>query len=388
MSETINIALVSDIHIGYAAYGSRTFEQDSSVFCSGFIEDIKRRLASIDLILVGGDLFNRSSPHIRALMEGHSFLKELDGLGIPVFVVAGNHDVPATPGLPCIFGIFDHLRNVRLIHGDVREEIIRLADGRTVNVVGVPHMHDVQQWRESILESSVVENVDANVLLTHASVSSGTETFSHGRFDELSLNSDDLDDLEGFDLIGLGHYHQYIKVRPGVLYPGSPYPLRRTDSSQGKRGYVIATISQNGVEAELIHIPHRRYIEYPHVDLATSLLDELGIIESIIEQHSTESVDERLPPVGYIDVVNVPENDPLNERVIRENLLNHGFAHVSVRASYSRSPMEFSLGSSTFEMAPVEDMFEEFLRCRVEDETQRISLMQSAHEILEGEVVE
>jgi len=388
MRRPVNIALVSDIHIGYTAYGARTFEQDSYTFCKAFPEIIRDSPDTIDMVLVGGDLFNRSSPHIRALMEGYAFLRELDGLGIPVFVIAGNHDMPATPGNPCIFGIFDHLDNVRLVHGDTIAETVELEDDRTVNLVAVPHMHDIERWRSSILDARVLEDVDANILMTHAAVSIGENTFSHGRFDELVLGSDLLDAVEDFDLVGLGHFHLFAEIRPGVVYPGSPYPLRRTDSGQKERGYLQVSISDEGARVELVHVPHRRFIEFPRVDLWRSEMFEDDIVEFVMENHESDPVDDELPPVAYIDLDGIEGSTPMNERYIREQIMRQGFSHVSVRIALKRPNGEWSRTEGAFEMAPVEDMFETFIEGRVADPSEKSAIMRMMREILDEEVVE
>ena len=55
-----------------------------------FVEEIRRQRDSVDRIVVSGDCVNRGSARIDDL---ECFREELEGLGLPYHVVAGNHDL-------------------------------------------------------------------------------------------------------------------------------------------------------------------------------------------------------------------------------------------------------------------------------------------------------
>jgi DNA repair exonuclease SbcCD nuclease subunit len=90
----------SDTHLGFQAFdrvndaGVNTREQD---VYDAFERVIQRTLEiKPDLVIHSGDFFHRPSPSNRALTFGLEQLRKIGDAGIPIVIIAGNHETPKT----------------------------------------------------------------------------------------------------------------------------------------------------------------------------------------------------------------------------------------------------------------------------------------------------
>ena len=87
----MQFAHISDTHLGYRQYGLLEREND-------FIESFREAVDEIirerpDFAVHSGDLFEYSRPPTKALLTGQNAILKLKEEKIPVYAVAGNHDV-------------------------------------------------------------------------------------------------------------------------------------------------------------------------------------------------------------------------------------------------------------------------------------------------------
>jgi exonuclease SbcD len=198
---------------------------------------------SADLITVGGDLWEDENVVTDTRL---SVARDLERTGLPVAVVAGNHD-PLLPG-----GNYSQTTwspNVRLFDGTPREFQVG-----NVSIWGV-------SWTADGLTANFLDNFRtpddgrSHLLLIHGTAVTNplfAETTKHCPFDP------DHAAAAGFDAVLCGHIHA-ASWNHNVIYPGSPEPL-----GWGEVGrHCVAVVDTNppgtSPQVELVHINRRRY---------------------------------------------------------------------------------------------------------------------------------
>ncbi|OYV64256.1 MAG: hypothetical protein B7Z72_13485, partial [Gemmatimonadetes bacterium 21-71-4] len=107
---------VSDLHLGYRQYqrltpiGANQREADVALTFRRVVD----RVIAIrpDLIVIGGDVFHTVRPPNPAILHAfQQFNRLADGLpGVPIVIVAGNHDLPRASETGCILRLFEQER--------------------------------------------------------------------------------------------------------------------------------------------------------------------------------------------------------------------------------------------------------------------------------------
>ena len=93
----IKIAHLSDIHAGYTAtrhlnnQGINVREADGYVAFARIVTDCINH--DVDLVVIAGDTFHTSTPSIRTIIFVQNQFRRLAAAGIPIYALAGNHDV-------------------------------------------------------------------------------------------------------------------------------------------------------------------------------------------------------------------------------------------------------------------------------------------------------
>ena len=82
---------MADTHLGYRQYGLSERENDFfEVFDSAIEEVVQERP---DFVVHSGDLFEFSRPPTKALLTAQNGILRLKNEGIPIYAIAGNHDI-------------------------------------------------------------------------------------------------------------------------------------------------------------------------------------------------------------------------------------------------------------------------------------------------------
>jgi DNA repair protein SbcD/Mre11 len=197
---------------------------------------------NVDLITIGGDLWEDENVVADTRL---SVARELKRAGVPVAIVAGNHD-PLIPG-----GNYPQTPwpdNVR-VFTSVPEE---LAVG-PVSIWGVSWTSD--RLSAHFLDSfHVPDDGRSHLLLIHGTAVTNphfADTSSHCPFDPARAAA------AGFDAVLCGHIHA-ASWADGVIYPGSPEPLGWSEVA--RHCVAIVEIADTGTpDVELVDINQRQY---------------------------------------------------------------------------------------------------------------------------------
>ena len=230
----------SDTHLGYQAFdrvsdeGVNAREQD---VYDAFERVIDRILVlKPELVIHSGDFFHRPSPSNRALTFGLEQLRRLGQAGIPIVLIAGNHETPKTIYNSPILRALRTLDLVYPIFGDQKEAF---EFGQTV-VHGVPHINDNRLLYQELDQLQPAAG-RFNILMLHTSLGKRylMEEYGEQVFPEAFEAK-----LAEFQYIALGHWHdrQPVNLHPCAWYSGSTERFSDTEIGTEK-GFLLLDIA-------------------------------------------------------------------------------------------------------------------------------------------------
>ena len=195
-----------------------------------------------DLFLISGDVFDRVMPGNFSRDFLARQLKDLNGHGISVFIVGGNHDVPKVPEIPTL--ALDVLDTVGLATVFSRSDIL---GHRTLNVNGLNvcvsgKSYFSQRENENPLAGQKIPvDGDVNILMLHGSLTGLNVVSSVPQM--ASQNPFAPEDIpKRLDFLALGHYHNAFDRRVGqslICNPGSIEKLTWAEVNDNKGFYWV-----------------------------------------------------------------------------------------------------------------------------------------------------
>ncbi len=250
----------SDTHLGYQAFdvvheqtGVNAREQD---IYDAFERVIDRAVEERPAIVVhSGDFFHRPSPSNRALTHGLEQLRRLSDAGIPVVLIAGNHETPRTLYNSPILRALRTISGVYPIFGNQWETFP--FDG--VAVHGVPHINDDYLLRRELERMEALSGC-FNLLLLHTSLG---KRFLMEEYGEQTFPADMEERLLAFQYLALGHWHnaQKVSAHPNAWYAGSTERLSDTEIGVEKGFLWIDIHSETAAEVTFEAIPTRPWLK-------------------------------------------------------------------------------------------------------------------------------
>lgn len=217
------VAHLSDLHLGYRAYGRQ--EQGRNVRELDVERAFGRALEAVidldpGLVVISGDVFDRPDPAstaVVALARGLEVLRK-SSPDTPVVMVAGSSDTPLRGGGPGALAAFDTIPGVEAAFGDVRS--LSLWDGE-LHVLLVPH-RALMRRPPPVLEPD--PSARWNVLVVRARVGGGDahpEAREGGRRRGRTARAGVPLGSGDWDYVALGHEHGHRVVAPAMAYAGS-----------------------------------------------------------------------------------------------------------------------------------------------------------------------
>ena len=227
----MKFAHLADTHLGYRQFGLIEREKDFYEVFEKVIDKIIEE--KVDFVIHSGDLFESARPSPIALLNFQKGLLKLKGAGIPMYAIAGNHDIvmrnDSIPpqiifkklGLKVISPI-----NTNYMHGDIF-------------IAGLPFYpsSQVKNLKSKLVDlSKKAANHDKSILVLHQ----GIDKYFGPNFE---LEIGDLPD--NFNYYALGHIHNYINDSFGkgrLVYPGSSEVWKTNelkDYRENGKGFVV-----------------------------------------------------------------------------------------------------------------------------------------------------
>ena len=249
----------SDLHIGVENYGRVDPATGLSTrlldFLSTLDELVEYALCQdVDLVLLAGDAYKGRDPSQTHQREFATRLARLSSAGVPVFLLAGNHDLPHAVGRATAIEIFQTLQVPNLHLGEQLKTYTVPTRKGHLQIVALPWprrsrllsreesrgmtIEQVRERTEDLLTRGIqdcVEGLDPSipaVMAGHVTINgavTGTErSMMLGQDHVLYPSAVHKPQL---DYVALGHIHkhQILRENPMVVYSGS---LERVDFSE------------------------------------------------------------------------------------------------------------------------------------------------------------
>lgn len=283
---------------------------------------------AVDAVIHLGDVFERSTPPPWQALVFQEFIRELR---LPVLVLQGNHDV-RSPALPSVIRLFDgEARVVTLPEVLPLDDCVfaclpwaptaRLAAGggsrEEVNVLATDALVHAAQIMRARCESEHPGLTP--ILIGHWAVSGSAlpTGLPVAQLQEPVLPWDLLDDL-GFKVAAFGHIHQPQLIAQGVARTPMFYCGSAMVSNWGEAGFAHGIWIYDSVEDDLAfhQIEDRKFVTTEFVDA----IDMPDLTDAIVRVSYSTTAD-----------------DPIDEAIMRSNLISAGAFRVFIKGTVERS---------------------------------------------------
>ena len=267
----MKFAHLADTHLGYRQYGLYEREKDFYEVFDKIIDKIIEE--DVDFVIHSGDLFETATPSPMALLTFQKGLLKLKGVGIPMYAIAGNHDVVMRKGSIPPQVIFKKM-GLKVI-----SNINPIYMHDDVFIAGLPYF---PASHERTLKSKLAElsekaaHHEKSILVLHQGID---KYFGYNY--ELEIG----DIPDNFDYYALGHIHKYVNDKFGngrLVYPGSTEIWKTSeleDYAENGKGFVV--VDMDGpkplVKRVKVDIPRefiKRTIDYSNLENSVVSLRE------------------------------------------------------------------------------------------------------------------
>ena len=281
----MKIAHLADLHLGYRAYHrstSRGVNQREADVADAF----RRAVAQVaalrpDLVLIAGDVFHAVRPSNTAIAEAFRQLSVLTERlpGVPVVMIAGNHDSPRSVDTGNILCLFREIENVHVVFEECRP--VKLPDLDTT-VLCMPHVSLSVDHRTVIEPDPKAKH---NVLLLHAEVTDNEgEPRYRSEFGGAQV-PESLVRPKAWTYVALGHHHMPAALAPNAWYAGA---VERTSAfiwqEKTPKGFLLFDTDTGRVDFQ--EVETRPLVDLPWIEakgLSATEVDERirGAVESL-----------------------------------------------------------------------------------------------------------
>lgn len=293
MAQTVRVMHFADTHFGVELYG----RLDPETGLNTRLKDFKRSLLKaidmaldrgIDLAVFAGDAYKVRDPRQTDQREFADCIRRLTDSGVPVLLLAGNHDMPSIRGRAHAVEIYRTL-GVTNVHVLSRPECLLVeTTAGPVRIAAMPYLiKGISVAREEfqgrtldetrlLLEekyafylNQLAEEVHRaddeipTILVGHfwasgAKLSSWQQGYFNLAEPQVSLSC--LTD-PNFDYVALGHIHKFQDLNPNgqphVVYCGSPDRIDFGEKDEPK-GFVRVELRKGGADYEYIKVDEGR----------------------------------------------------------------------------------------------------------------------------------
>ena len=230
----IKILHTSDLHLG-KNLSEESFYDDQKYILDEIIKIVKEK--DINVVMIPGDIYDKSIPSSEASMMFDKFLTNLSKMNVKVLITSGNHD-----------------SNERLSYGSkiFNEFNIHIVTSYEGHIETINNSNDMMKW---ILSRENIDKNKKNILLAHQFVMWDGKLPEQCDSESISLNNVgtldaiDVNLLDDFDYVALGHIHRPQKIkRDTVRYSGTPLKYSFSEVNDKKSVVIIDTNDFEDIE--------------------------------------------------------------------------------------------------------------------------------------------
>ena len=271
---------LSDLHLGKLVL-EQSMIDDQKYILNQIIDIVKKE--QVDIVLIAGDVYDKSIPTIEAVNLFSDFLTRLYKSKVLVFVISGNHDSKDRLSFGNELFVDNGIYIEGIFNGNLRCKTINDKYGK-LNIYMLPFIKPVEIKRfypdeiidtyedaiKCILKHSSINKSERNIIMVHQFVTSLGEAVIRSDSESISLGGIDNIDVtlfKDFDYVAMGHIHGPQKVgRETVRYSGSPLKYSFSEVNQKKSVCIIEFNSKENINISkipLIPIRDMRVIKGP-----------------------------------------------------------------------------------------------------------------------------
>lgn len=254
---------LADLHFGKTIHGVSLLEKgDQRFWVERFLE--RARALRPEAVLIAGDVYDRSAPSGDAVELLSHLLTALAESGIPVLMVAGNHDSVqrlafARPllereGLYISRPLSDP---PELCHVTLQDEFGPVTfwlmpyvfPALIAQALGEESFRDSDAAVRALLARQPLDLTQRNVLIAHQNVTAGGAEALRGGSESMvgGVGQIDFTAFDAFDYVALGHIHAaYAVGRDSVRYAGSPLCYHFDETRQAAKGPLLVELGPKG----------------------------------------------------------------------------------------------------------------------------------------------
>lgn len=367
---------LADLHIGKRVNDFSMIEDQRAI-----LEQIVAigSAQQIEAVFLAGDIYDKSQPAVEAIELFDDFLNQWKELGIPVFLISGNHDSPERihymsrllkKNQIYIAGVFrgemDYVEWTDS-YGPLRIYMLPFVKPGLVRHYLNEEIENYDQAIEAVINHTLIDDSLRNVLIGHQFVigqdsmpeQSDSENISVGGVDQVYANR-----FERFDYVALGHLHAPQKIGyPHVRYAGSPLKYSASEVNQKKSVTIVSLLEKGKTDIQQIALRPLR-----------EMLSIRGSLEEILSQAgSTPGWNGRWSE-DYIHANLTDEKiyDPVGKlRVYYPNLMSITFSNQYVQnITPERRKLEEDIQNRS-----MMDLFQDFFRLQNQKDLSKEQLL-------------
>ncbi len=258
---------LADLHIGKRVHEYSMLEEQKEVLNQAISMAIEQK---VDVVLIAGDVYDKSIPTIEGVKLLDSFLTALSKENIPVLFISGNHDsaerLSFGSELLETAGIY--------VAGASKEQIVTITFSDSYGEVNFyllpfikPQQVELEEGEESpkdyteaikiLLHRLSIDNTKRNVMIAHQFVGGAGVELSETDSETKSIGGLDMVDytvFDAFDYVALGHLHQAQKVgRETIRYAGSPIKYSFSETRHKKSATLVTMEEKGDIKIEKLY---------------------------------------------------------------------------------------------------------------------------------------
>lgn len=310
---------LSDLHIGKRVNEFNMLDDQKYI-----LNEIIRVADSIkpDVILIAGDIYDKSMPSAEAVELFDEFLTEIVKRNLKCFSISGNHDSAERIAFGSRIMKEQGIYMSKVFDGKITPIILKDILGE-VNIYMLPFIKPANVRRfypdsvivnyedaiKTVIENSYIDKTKRNILVAHQFVTSlgiepercESENVSVGGIDRVDASVFDI-----FDYVALGHLHGSQKIgRDTIRYAGSPLKYSFSESRHNKSITVVEIGNKDDIKIDkipLVPLRDLREIRGPINELLNPEIYKGTNLEDYIHVTLTDE-EEIMDAIGKIHMV-------------------------------------------------------------------------------------
>ena len=326
---------LADLHIGKRVYEYSMLEEQKEVLRQVISIVMEKQ---VDVVLIAGDVYDKSIPTIEGVKLLDSFLTALSEKRIPVLLISGNHDCPERLSfgskalemakLFVVGTCEEQIKKVTLYdaYGELNFYLLPFIKRQQIKILeGEESPKDDTQAIQLLLRRLSIDTTKRNILIAHQFVGGAGITPWQTDSETISVGGLDMVDyqvLDCFDYVALGHLHKAQSVgRETVRYAGSPLKYSFSEARH-KKSATLVTVEEKGT-IKIEKVPF-----HP--------LHDMREIKGTLEQLTREDIVKEADREDYMHITLTDEEEIYDVigklRAVYPNLMSLDFDNTRTRA--------------------------------------------------------